>query len=639
MDQRSAKQAQEILERARGDPALEVNAGGEGPLSAEWMSCKALWIKQNEPDIWKQATYICEYQDYLNYQLTGVLCASSCNAAARWHWDGVDCLQGARPTSFYQKCGMPELVDKLPQTCISMGTPIGQGLTEKAAQQLHLPVGLPVMQGGPDAFVGMIGLGCVQPGQLCLITGSSHLHCVVTHQPTRSPGIWGAYRGAPLPHVCFAEGGQSSTGSLLKWVKTTLFGNAKSYQELDEEASQVAPGANGLIVLETLQGSRTPVTDPLAKGALVGLSLRHTQAHIWRACLEAVCLGTRACLEGLAAAGHDCDEIVLAGGVANSNLWLQLHADVTGKRVVLCETSQAPLLGCAILAAVGAGIHESVEKAVQVMVRRMSILEPNLETAAIYTKLYDQVYSNLSPAVRSVVHAMAALRGGAQQRTVVISPSLLACDWAHMADEVERCVQAKTPHLHVDIFDGVYLDSPLALTFGPKMVQDIGRPDVYLDLHMCVHRPRRYVSAMANAGASRFIFQWEAVKDVEEAIELAQEIVDAGMECGVSINPETPVENIYPLLERSSLVTAVDVLAVNPGFGGQNFQEGALEKMRQLSEWRSSHRDVVILVDGGINSETAINSIAAGADILVAGTFLFQHPSGLATGIKELKQS
>ena len=351
MDARSAKQSQQILDQGIGDTALRVNSGGEGPISAEWLLPKSLWIKQNEPEIWEKATYICEYQDYINYKLTGQMCASSCNAAVRWHWDGEKALEEptdenpfpGRPLSLYDKLGISEIAHKLPRRCIPMGSLVGQ-LSGKASKHLSLPEGLPVAQGGPDAFVGMIGLGCINPGQLCLITGSSHLHCVVSADATSAPGLWGAYRGAPLPGINFAEGGQSSTGSILKWAKT-LVGNKDDYKTLDNEASYVSPGSDGLVALETFQGSRTPVTDPLARGSLLGLTLSHNRAHIWRALLESVCMGTRACIEGLAKAGHKCDSIVIAGGSTRSPLWLEMHAHVTGKPVITCENADAPLLG------------------------------------------------------------------------------------------------------------------------------------------------------------------------------------------------------------------------------------------------------------------------------------------------------
>mmetsp|Transcript_3860 Transcript_3860/g.11160 ORF Transcript_3860/g.11160 Transcript_3860/m.11160 type:complete len:185 (+) Transcript_3860:168-722(+) len=164
--------------------------------------------------------------------------------------------------------------------------------------------------------------------------------------------------------------------------------------------------------------------------------------------------------------------------------------------------------------------------------------------------------------------------------------------------------------------------------------------DAVLDLHMCVDRPGRYVAAMAAATGSkgRFIFQWEAMGNLAEAVQLASDVTAAGMRCGVSINPETDSEAIHGLLE-TGLADMVDVLAVRPGFGGQTFQESALVKLRQLRHWRDGHASrssVQLLVDGGVNAETAARASDAGADILVAGTFLFRHPQGLQRGVDDL---
>lgn len=753
MDARSSKQTEEILKKCSGEDALKVNCDGEGPISAEWMLPKSLWMHQNEPVLWKSSKVICEYQDYINYKLTGVMCASSCNAACRWHFNGEECLKDStqddkypgRPMSLYEKLGIPELADKLPQKCLSMGQIVGQ-LTPDAAAHLNLPEGLPVTQGGPDAFVGMVGLGCVNPGQLCLITGSSHLHCVISSKATTAPGTWGAYRGAPLPGLNFAEGGQSSTGSIMRWAKNTIFGDSEvPYNTLDDEASKISPGCDGLVALETFQGSRTPITDPLARGALVGLTLSHTKYHIWRAFMEAVCYGTRASVEGLSNAGHACNEIIIAGGTTRSELWLQMHSDVTGKPVILCENIDAPMLGCAILASVGAGIHDSVNSAIQHMVRVSKRIEPQPAVAEQYTHLYENVYKKLSPSVRPIVHTIASLRGGSSNtlgnqmsvtRTgyrfdskgrwgllrkiqrgggeendakenkvsspaVSISPSLLACDFANIRNEVERCLDAGVTQLHIDIFDGVYLNSPHAFTFGPLIVEAISRSCVEyttqsgdsrraelvgssfvdgkdkpentnfastkgatLDLHMCVVRPERFVGPMADAGGNRFIFQWEAMgggddsavdddnKDSESdlqqqrrrlgaAIRLARSIREAGMQCGVSINPSTDIEQIYPLLD-TGLVSLIDILAVEPGFGGQKFQESILAKVEKIKLWRKANKnnlpeDLQIMVDGGVNTKTAKRIVKAGADVLVAGTFLFRHPISLNQGVQDLR--
>eukprot|EP00980_Cylindrotheca_fusiformis_P009559 scaffold2101_cov127-Cylindrotheca_fusiformis.AAC.3 len=152
---------------------------------------------------------------------------------------------------------------------------------------------------------------------------------------------------------------------------------------------------------------------------------------------------------------------------------------------------------------------------------------------------------------------------------------------------------------------------------------------------MCVDRPARYVRPMRDAGANLFIFQWEAVSSNDEALELAHSIVDAGMECGISINPSTDIDDVIPLL-ASGLVTVVDVLAVAPGFGGQQFQAKTTTKITTLLKLKDENigPTLEIMVDGGINATTAAR--VAEADVLVSGTFLFNHPHSLAHGIAEL---
>lgn len=337
---------------------------------------------------------------------------------------------------------------------------------------------------------------------------------------------------------------------------------------MDDEAAKIKPGCDGLIALETFQGSRTPVTDPLARGALVGLTLSHTRAHIWRALMEAVCFGTRACIDGLENAGHLCDEIIIAGGTTRSLLWLQMHADVTNKPVVLCENTDSPLLGCAILASVVAGVHENVQDAVKEMVRESRRVEPNVDMAKEYERIYNDVYTNLSPSVQPIVHSIASLRGGDMNRgqQVIVSPSLLACDWGNIESEIRRCLDANLNRLHIDVFDGVSLNSPDAFTFGPQMIKAMRSvsEEVILDIHLCVDRPSRFVESLSRAGASRIIFQWEAMYDINQAKEFAQDIVDHSMSCGISINPETNASEIFPLLE-TGLCDTVNVLGVNPG--------------------------------------------------------------------------
>jgi len=253
------------------------------------------------------------------------------------------------------------------------------------------------------------------------------------------------------------------------------------------------------------------------------------------------------------------------------------NRDVTGKPIVVCENIDAPLLGCAILASVSIGIFPSVDEAVKSMVRTARRVEPNHDSFVVYSKIFEQAYMKLSSAMRPLSHALFHLRGGHAGQNLhnegqtIISPSLLACDWSNIKIEIDRCIQAQVHRLHVDVFDGVFLDSPYALTFGPKMVQAIRSvsQDLIIDIHLCVDRPKRYVEALATSGANRIIFQWEAMDGesmtkLEQAHEFLNVIKMHGLICGVSINPETSINEILPLLESGKIDT-IDFLAVQPG--------------------------------------------------------------------------
>jgi len=384
------------------------------------------------------------------------------------------------------------------------------------------------------------------------------------------------------------------------------------------------------------------LTDPLAKGAFIGLTLAHNRAHVWRSILEAVCFGTRACIEGLSNAGHRTDSIIIAGGATKSLFWLQMHADVTGIPVITCQNTDAPLLGCAILASVAAGVHDTIPQACMLMVRDNLRIEPNQINHQLYSKLYENIYKKLAPSISPLVHSLAQIRGGSKHNNKVqISPSLLACDFSNIQHEMNRLKQAGTTRLHLDVFDGVFIDSPYALTFGPHFVKTIRalNKDVLIDVHVCVVRPQRYIDAIASSGANTFIFQWESQKNnsLKEVIHFILAIKQSGLLCGVSLNPSTNLEDIFPLLQINQIDSIV-VMAVEAGFGGQIFQHNiALPKIQQLHNWRQQYSlSYNIMVDGGINVDTARKSHQAGADILVTGTWLFQHEKGIQKGFQQI---
>ncbi len=381
MDVRSAEQAEQMV--ATGDDALRINSNGSGPVSAEWMIPKALWIKQNEPYNFDRAVTICEFQDYINLHLTGRLGASINNVSTRWH---CDYTENGVPKSLLEKLDLGELAEKWPQDVFRLGELVGR-LTPRAAGHLGLTPDLPVVQGGADAQIGMIGLGVVKPGNLALITGSSHLHLGLSEKPFHGTGIWGTYADALLPGLHTVEGGQISTGSVINWLKN-LFGES-DYEALNQDASKLPPGSENLIVQEHFQGNRTPHTDPNSRGAFHGLTLKHGREHLFRAAIEGVAFGSELILDSMRTNGFFPESIVVSGGATHSELWLQIHSDVSNLPLILTKNPDAPLLGCAILAAVGAEIYEDIPTAVEQMVQFDRVIEPNSQVNAEYQPFYE----------------------------------------------------------------------------------------------------------------------------------------------------------------------------------------------------------------------------------------------------------
>jgi FGGY-family pentulose kinase len=404
MDVRASAQAQRIAET--GHPALKYN--GYGNVSAEWMPCKALWLKENEPEIYRQARHVGEFIDWLTLRLTGEWTASINNTSIRWYYDRAT---GGWPVDFYEEIGLGDLLQKFPQRVLDMGEVVGPLLPE-VANELGLQPGIPVAQGGADGFVAMIGLDVLEPGKMAFITGSSHLTLGQSASPFHAKGIFGTYTDAVLPGQYTVEGGQVSTGSVVKWFKDNYCGNEANiaaergvdiYTVLTELADKVPPGSEGLIVLDYWQGNRTPYVDPEARGIIRGLSLKHTTGHLFRAIMEGIAYGTEHILRTFADNGYVVQEMVAAGGPTQSALWMQIHADVSNVPIILPKVPDGPALGSAILGAVAAGLFPDIQSAAKQMVQARSRIEPDPATHEAYRFYVDQ-YINTYPQLQSLIH-------------------------------------------------------------------------------------------------------------------------------------------------------------------------------------------------------------------------------------------
>ncbi len=407
MDVRAADQAQRIA--ASGHPALKYN--GFGSVSAEWLPCKVLWLKENERDVYERARYVGEFIDWVTLRLTGNWVASINNTSIRWYYDRQE---GGWPVSFYEQIGLGDLLPRFPSRVLDMGQVAGT-LLPSVAEELGLPAGIPVAEGGADAFVAMFGLNVVAPGKMAFIVGSSHLMLGQSAKPFYGKGIFGTYTDAVMPGQYTVEGGQVSTGSVVKWFKEHYAGNAAAvarergvdtYTVLNEWAAQVPVGSEGLIVLDYFQGNRTPYVDSLARGVMLGLSLKHTAGHLFRAIIEGIAYGSEHIFRTMRSYGYVVDEIVAAGGPTKSRLWMQIHADVSGTPITLTRVANATALGSAVLASVAAGLYPDIPTASAAMVHVKERIEPNKErheAYRFYVDRYIETYPRLQDLIQSIV--------------------------------------------------------------------------------------------------------------------------------------------------------------------------------------------------------------------------------------------
>jgi xylulokinase len=396
-DQRTASQCDAIRLKLGREKLIQIT--GNDALTG-FTAPKILWVQEHEPEIWKRTHHILLPKDYVRYKLTGAFGMDKADGAGTILFDLAKRNWSAEVLSALE---IP--AEYLPPTF--EGTDITGGLSASVAQELGLPAGIPVFGGGGDQAASAVGTGAVRAGVVSVSLGTSGVVFAATDAPVIEPnGRLHAFCHS-VPNKWHLMGVMLSAAGSLRWHRDTFAPNT-TYDDLLEPAAQISAGSNGLFFLPYLTGERTPHPDPLARGAFIGLTVRHSLPHLTRSVLEGVSFGLRDSFELMKSAGlENITQVRVTGGGARSPLWRQILADVLQAEVVTVNTTEGAAYGAALLAATGAGVFPSVESACDTTIRITGSINPGNDQAA-YNRLYP-LYQGLYPMLKPAFNAIAEL--------------------------------------------------------------------------------------------------------------------------------------------------------------------------------------------------------------------------------------
>jgi L-ribulokinase len=361
-----------------------------GRISSEWYYPKLIELWLEDRELYDACDGFIEATDWIVWYLTGSERRQSCTAGYKAFWSDAE---GLPSTEFFEAAypGFSRPAEKLGTTFAPLGTRAG-ALRPEVAQRIGLPGSVAVAVGNVDSFVSVPGAGVNQPGTFVAVIGTSICDMVVDPQEIRLPGITGVVRDGIVPGLYGYEAGQVAVGDMLAWFVRTLGRDARAggYDELELEASKLAPGETGLLALDWWNGNRSILADADLTGAIVGLTLQSAPEQIYRALLESIAFGNRRIIDNFEEHGIPLREIVACGGIAEkSPLTMQLVADTSGRPVRVPGSSEIPARGAALFGAVAAGVFTDIGAAIEAT-RPGTARTYRPEPAA--TATYDRVY-------------------------------------------------------------------------------------------------------------------------------------------------------------------------------------------------------------------------------------------------------
>lgn len=390
-DQRTQSQCDEIHARIGKEKFIQIT--GNVALTG-FTAPKILWVKENEPDVYAKAKHVLLPKDYIRYKLTGEYALDKADGAGTvlfdlkartWSDEVLTALEIPR-------AWMPETFE---------GPECTGHICKEASSLTGLKVGTPVVAGGGDQAAQAVGVGAVEPGIVGLTVGTSGVVFATTPSALIEPeGRLHAFCHA-VPGLWHFMGVMLSAAGSLQWYRDSL-GPDMSFDDLLREAESVPAGSEGLQFLPYLSGERTPHPDPLARGAFIGLTLRHRRAHMTRAVLEGVSFGLKDSFTLIQNAGLGAiTQVRASGGGTKGALWRQILASVLEAELVTVNTTEGAAYGAALLAGVGAGAWPDVASACQTCIKITGSTHPEGSQVAVYRKTYP-IFQELYPALKPI---------------------------------------------------------------------------------------------------------------------------------------------------------------------------------------------------------------------------------------------
>jgi xylulokinase len=397
VDTRSRQEAVDLADRFGVDQLAAIS--GQPRMIPMWPATKLLWLRRHEPELVGRVRYWLQPLDYLVARLTGQVASDSSEYSS-------SLLLDIRARTWWQP--MLDELDlerrKLPEL-LPAAMSVGR-LTPVAAGELGLSGATAVVMGGFDQACTAVGAGNVREGVISESTGTSLAVITTIRQPPRANSSVPCHVHV-VPDLYFLCAHNPTGGSAYAWVRDELAPEL-SLPQLDGLAASVEEGCEGLVLLPTMSGTATPTFDPLARGVLFGLTLRHRRAHLARAALEGVALMLAQLVEESRRLGAAPQELRSVGGGARSALWSQIKADVSALPVsVPVAADHAGALGAAVVAGAGAGIFPSIEAGADALVRVERTFEPNPAASERYRQARS-VQAQLYPRLAELFHLESA---------------------------------------------------------------------------------------------------------------------------------------------------------------------------------------------------------------------------------------